>query len=119
MGIAIFAPAGLLLAGSTGIAHTQVGRARDVLRAVRAGPGPDSAAQALVDESGKSQFDGRLAGATADWAIVGKLEQLRDTLPADQRKPIDQALAALKEWLQSYPRTRAALHAWLAAHAAH
>jgi hypothetical protein len=38
---------------------------------------------------------------------------LRASLPGDQRKPIDQALAALEERLHSYPRTRAALHEWL------
>jgi aminopeptidase N len=73
--------------------------------------------EALIDDSGKSQFYRRLVGSAVDPAMVGKLEQLRASLPADQQRPIDQALAALKERLESYPRTRAALHDWLAAHA--
>jgi aminopeptidase N len=74
--------------------------------------------EALVDDSGKSVFYRRLAGTSVDSAMIAKLESLRASLPADQRKPIDQALAGLKDRLQSYPRTRTALHAWLAAHPA-
>jgi aminopeptidase N len=75
-----------------------------------------SQVEALIDDSGKSQFYRRLVGASTDPAMVGKLEQLRATLPADQQRPIDQAVAALKDRLESYPRMRAALHDWLAAH---
>nr|WP_166178321.1 M1 family metallopeptidase [Altererythrobacter segetis] len=74
--------------------------------------------EALVDDSGKSQFYRRLVGTSMDPAMVGKLEQLRGALPEDQRKPIDQAIAALKERLESYPRMGTALHDWLAAHPA-
>jgi hypothetical protein len=49
--------------------------------------------------------------------MVGKLEQLRTTLPVDQQRPIDQAIAALKDRLESYPRMRTALHDWLATRA--
>jgi aminopeptidase N len=72
-------------------------------------------AEALVDDSGRSTFYRRLVGASVDPAMVAKLETLRATLPADQQKPIDQAIAALKERLESYPRLRSALHDWLAA----
>jgi aminopeptidase N len=74
--------------------------------------------EALVDDSGKSQFYRRLVGTSMDPAMVGKLEQLRGVLPEDQRKPIDQAIAALKDRLASYPRMRTALHDWLVAHPA-
>jgi aminopeptidase N len=74
--------------------------------------------EALVDDSGKSSFYRRLVGNSVDPAMIGKLEQLRATLPADQQKPIDQAIAALKERLEAYPRMRTALHDWLTAHAA-
>jgi hypothetical protein len=50
--------------------------------------------------------------------MVGKLEQLRAGLPADQRTPIDQALASLKNRLETYPRLRTSLHDWLTAHPA-
>jgi hypothetical protein len=40
---------------------------------------------------------------------------LRATLPEDQRNPIDQALAALTDRLETYPKLRTALHDWLAA----
>jgi len=72
-------------------------------------------AEALVDDSGKSAFYRRLVGTSVDPAMSGKLEQLRATLPEDQRNPIDQALAALKDRLETYPKLRTALHDWLAA----
>jgi aminopeptidase N len=72
-------------------------------------------AESLVDDSGRSTFYRRLVGTSVDPAMVGKLQALRTVLPADQRRPIDQAMAALKERLESYPRLRTALHDWLAA----
>jgi aminopeptidase N len=71
--------------------------------------------ESLVDDSGRSTFYRRLVGASVDPAMIGKLETLRATLPADQQRPIDQAIAALRERLESYPRLRNDLHAWLAA----
>jgi aminopeptidase N len=73
--------------------------------------------ESLVDDSGRSTFYRRLVGTSVDPAMIGKLEALRATLPADQQKPIDQAIAALKERLESHPRLRSELHNWLAAHA--
>lgn len=70
--------------------------------------------ESLVDDSGRSVFYRRLVGQSVDPAMVGKLELLRAQLPEDQRKPIEQALAALKDRLASYPRMRQALHGWLA-----
>jgi aminopeptidase N len=75
-------------------------------------------AEALVDDSGKARFYQRLVGTSVDPAMVGKLEQLRAGLPADQRTPIDQALASLKNRLETYPRLRTSLHDWLTAHPA-
>jgi aminopeptidase N len=74
-------------------------------------------AEALVDDSGKARFYQRLVGTSVDPAMAGKLEQLRAGLPEDQRTPIDQALASLRDRLETYPRLRTALHDWLAAHA--
>jgi aminopeptidase N len=71
--------------------------------------------ESLVDDSGRSTFYRRLVGTSVDPAMIGKLEALRATLPADQQKPIDQAIAALKERLESHPRLRSELHDWLAA----
>jgi aminopeptidase N len=76
------------------------------------------AVDALVDDSGRSQFYGKLTANSMDPAMVGKLEKLRALLPEDQRKPIERAIAALRGRLASYPATRSALHAWLAARAA-
>jgi aminopeptidase N len=75
-------------------------------------------AEALVDDSGKARFYQRLVGTSVDPAMVGKLEKLRADLPADQRTPIDQALASLKNRLETYPRLRTSLHDWLTAHPA-
>jgi aminopeptidase N len=74
-------------------------------------------AEALVDDSGKPRFYQRLVGTSVDPAMVGKLETLGGALPADQRTPIDQALASLKDRLETYPRRRTSLHSWLAEHA--
>ncbi|HEY7807380.1 MAG TPA: M1 family metallopeptidase [Croceibacterium sp.] len=71
--------------------------------------------ESLIDDSGRSAFYRRLAGSSMDPAMVGKLEALRDSLAADRRKPIDQAIVALEQRLESYPRMRSALHDWLAA----
>jgi aminopeptidase N len=71
-------------------------------------------AEALVDDSGRSSFYRRLVGTSVNPAMVGKLETLHASLPADQQRPIAQAIAALKERLESYPRRRAELHDWLA-----
>jgi aminopeptidase N len=71
--------------------------------------------ESLIDDSGHSSFYRRLVGNSVDPAMVGKLETLRASLPADQQRPIDQAIASLRERLESYPRTRTALHDWLAA----
>ncbi len=72
----------------------------------------------LVDDSGRSSFYRRLVGTSIDPAMIGKLETLRAGLPADQQRPIGQAIAALKDRLESYPKMSAALHDWLAAHPA-
>jgi aminopeptidase N len=72
--------------------------------------------ESLIDDSGKSSFYRRLVGSSQDPAMVGKLEQLRETLPKDQQRPIDQAIASLKDRLASYPRMSRAMHDWLAAH---
>jgi aminopeptidase N len=74
-------------------------------------------AEALVDDSGRARFYQRLVGTSVDPAMVGKLEQLRTGLREDQRTPIDQALASLKDRLETYPRLRTALHDWLGAQA--
>ena len=68
----------------------------------------------LIDNSGFSTFYRRLVANSVDPAMIGKLEALSASLPTDQRRPIDQASAALKDRLASYPRTRAALRGWLA-----
>ncbi|MGZ3249951.1 MAG: M1 family metallopeptidase [Croceibacterium sp.] len=72
----------------------------------------------LVDDSGRSAFYRRLVGSSIDPAMVGKLETLRASLPADQQKPIEQAVSTLKDRLASYPKMSAELHDWLAAHPA-
>jgi aminopeptidase N len=71
--------------------------------------------EALVDDSGRPRFYQRLVGTSLKPEMIGKLEQLRSTMRPDQQRPIDQAIAALKERLASYPRMSAALHDWLAA----
>lgn len=69
----------------------------------------------LVDDSGRTKFFTGLTATSTDPAMVERLESLRSSLRADQRQPVDQALAALKNRLASYPRLRSEIHAWLAA----
>jgi len=47
--------------------------------------------------------------------MIGKLEQLRDSVPADQRRAVERRIAALRQRLESDPRLSRELAAWLAA----
>jgi aminopeptidase N len=71
--------------------------------------------QELVDDSGQTKFFTELTATSTDPAMIERLESLGSSLAADQRQPVDQALAALRDRLASYPRLRSEIHAWLAA----
>jgi aminopeptidase N len=69
----------------------------------------------LVDDSGQTEYFADLAGSSTDPEMVGKLQQLRDSSAADQRRPVERALLALQDRLTAYPRMRQQARAWLAA----
>jgi aminopeptidase N len=71
--------------------------------------------QELVDDSGQTKFLTGLTATSTDPAMIERLESLGSSLRPDQRQPVDQALAALRDRLVSYPRLRSEIHAWLAA----
>jgi len=48
--------------------------------------------------------------------MVAKLEALREDLPEDQRRPVDRAIASLKDRIDRDPRLQGELRAWLASH---
>jgi aminopeptidase N len=70
---------------------------------------------ALVDSSGRANFIARLGAASKDAGMLTKLADFRATLPEDQRRPVDQVIASLRQRLDSEPRQRSELAAWLAA----
>ena len=69
---------------------------------------------ALVDNSARSRFIAGLVGGSYDPAMVAKLEALREDLPEDQRRPVDRAIASLKDRIDRDPRLQGELRAWLA-----
>lgn len=68
----------------------------------------------LVDVSGRAGFFGRLFNGGESAELLAAGEAFRDSLPVDQRAAMEASLAALKNRLESNPKQRAALTAWLA-----
>jgi aminopeptidase N len=68
----------------------------------------------LVEHAGRPRFIARLVAASTDSAMVGKLQAYAATLPADEAKPVIQALTSLKQRLATRPTQRAQMTAWLA-----
>ena len=68
----------------------------------------------LIDASARAQYISRLAADSKDPAMIGKLETYAETLSADERKPIEETLAQLRNAQQSRPRTVAGIKSWLA-----
>lgn len=71
--------------------------------------------EGLVDSSGRANFIARLGQASKDAGMIAKLEAFRTTLPQDERRPVDQVLVAMRQTMESEPRLRTELGAWLAA----
>lgn len=69
----------------------------------------------LVDDSGRARFFTGLAATSTDPAMIERLESFAASLAEDQRRPVERALASLRDRLASYPRLRAEVHEWLAA----
>jgi aminopeptidase N len=70
--------------------------------------------EAVVDDSGQTEYFANLSGTSTDPAMVGKLELLRDASAADERRPVERSLLALQDRLKAYPRMRQQIRAWLA-----
>jgi aminopeptidase N len=68
----------------------------------------------LVEHAGRPRFIARIVAASTDPAMVGKLQAYAATLPADEAKPVLQALTSLKQRLATRPAQRAQTAAWLA-----
>ncbi len=69
----------------------------------------------LIDSSARGRFLARVAASSNDPAMAGKLETLAKSLRTDERKPINQAIAKLRDRLITVPRQREQLRRWLAA----
>ena len=67
----------------------------------------------LVDASGQANYVARIGAQSDQPAMIEKLEAFRETLPENERKPIDRALVSLRERFASEPRMRAELRDWL------
>jgi aminopeptidase N len=70
--------------------------------------------EALIDTFGQASFISALAVPSRDPAMIGKLEQFRDSLPADQRRLVERRIAALRQRQESEPRLSRQLGEWLA-----
>ncbi|MBA3054053.1 MAG: M1 family metallopeptidase [Sphingomonadales bacterium] len=68
----------------------------------------------LVDTSGRARFIERVAGTADSPAMVTKLEAYAATLAPDARKPIDRALAIIRDRIATTPRVARETAAWLA-----
>ncbi|WP_336985480.1 M1 family metallopeptidase [Altererythrobacter aquiaggeris] len=69
---------------------------------------------ALVDESGKSQFVARLFYGAESIEMLARLEAYAEKLPADQRRPLDRAITVLSQRFSAAPRIRGEVGDWLA-----
>lgn len=77
--------------------------------------GHEDAVETLVSSSGRARFQARLVRASTNPEMVGTLEDYIAGIPADQAKPVSEALARLKVRLRDRPRQRAQIAAWLQA----
>ncbi len=68
----------------------------------------------LVDDSGMARFLARLASNVKSEQSQRRLEQFRDTLSPDMRKPIDRSIAINREQEKTRPRQIAEVKSWLA-----
>lgn len=67
----------------------------------------------LVESAGRPRFISRIVASSTDSEMVGKLQAYAATLPADQAKPVLQALTSLKQRLATRPTQRLQTAAWL------
>ncbi|MED5546376.1 MAG: M1 family metallopeptidase [Pseudomonadota bacterium] len=77
--------------------------------------GHEDAVETLISSSGRARFQARLVRASTNPEMVGTLEDYIAGIPADQAKPVSEALAQLKVRLRDRPRQRAQIAAWLQA----
>ncbi|MBT2135484.1 M1 family metallopeptidase [Croceibacterium sp. LX-88] len=71
--------------------------------------------EALLDSGGRPTYISGLANTSRDPAMVGKLESFSQSVPADERRPVQTVIASLKQRLESEPKMRAQVGEWLAA----
>jgi aminopeptidase N len=71
--------------------------------------------ETLVDASGRVGYIAGLAATSRDEAMIGKLEALRTTVPADEWREIDRRIAGIRERLATEPRVAGEVGGWLAA----
>jgi aminopeptidase N len=69
----------------------------------------------LVDSSSRSRYIGGLGSTSRDPAMMGKLDAYaKANLGAENRKPVDRAIARIKARLEMEPRVKPGIAAWLA-----
>src|SRR5690606_562824 len=69
----------------------------------------------LVDASARVGYIAGLAATSRDPATIGKLEQLRDSSPEDERRGIERRIVQIRDWLETEPRLGREIGAWLEA----
>jgi len=74
------------------------------------------AVNTLIEHAGRPRFIARLVAASTEPTMVPKLQAYAATLPADEAKPVIQALTSLKQRLATRSAQRAQTAAWLAKH---
>ena len=67
----------------------------------------------LVETAGRPRFFARIVANSTEPSMAPKLEAFAATLPADQAKPVVQALTGLKQRLANRPRQREQIAAWV------
>jgi aminopeptidase N len=71
--------------------------------------------EGLIEATTRSKYLARLASGSRDPAMLQKLETYAKTrLTPDSRKPVDQALTAIRTRISAEPRIKAGISEWLA-----
>jgi len=69
---------------------------------------------ALLDTGGREGYIAGLAAASRDPAMIGKLEQLAASSAADERRPVEIRIAAMRQRFENEPRLAREIGEWLA-----
>jgi len=68
----------------------------------------------LLDSGGREGYIAGLAATSRDPAMIGKLERLAASSPADERRPVERRIVSLRQVLANGPRLAGEIRDWLA-----